>query len=169
MEKNNLTLFLQCSVLLMALICQPALGLVSDSDQPITIDADTATYDEAAGLSVYTGNVVSVQGSIRVYSEKLVVHIKNEEPEKLVFTGNPARFKQSPEGGGDDIVGEAATGEYHPDKSLLVLRGNAVVRQGSNTYSSDYIEYDIQNALVRAGDKSSNSKRVRVILKPKAK
>ncbi len=167
--KNSDCKPLSLALTLVLVLASPLVsGLASDADQPITIEANTATYDESASVSVYTGNVISVQGSIRVYSDKLEVHLKGGEPEKLVFTGAPARFQQTPDGGGDDVVGSALTGEYYPQKNLLILRGGAVVRHGNATYSSEYIEYDIKNSLVRAGDKSSDAKRVHVILKPKA-
>lgn len=169
MKNNNYNLLSLFVFLCCICAYPPVSALTGDAEQPITIDANTATYDESAAISVYAGNVISVQGSIRVNSEKLVVHLKGGEPEKLVFTGNPARFKQTPDGGGTDIVGEASTGEYYPKTNLLVLKGNAIVRQGNGTYSSDYIQYDIKSSLVRAGEKSSATKRVHVILKPKTK
>ncbi|WP_338040257.1 LptA/OstA family protein [Methylocucumis oryzae] len=66
------------------------------------------------------------------------------------------------------MIGEASIGEYYPKKNLLVLKENATVTQDNATYASDYIEYDIKSSLVKAGEKSSDTKRVHVILKPKA-
>jgi len=144
-------------------------ALESDSDQPITIDSNTATYDDASATSIYTGNVVSIQGSIRVNSDKLVVYFINGEVDKLVFTGKRAKFKQTPSEGAEDITGEALTGEYYPKKNLLILMDEATVWQGNATYSSKLIEYDSKSSLVKAGEKSSDAKRVHVILKPKPK
>ncbi|GAB6141403.1 lipopolysaccharide transport periplasmic protein LptA [Methylosoma difficile] len=156
-------------VLLCALsVTMEVSALESDSEQAITIDSNTATYDDASGTSTYSGNVVSTQGSIRVNSDKLVVYLQAGDPEKLVFTGTPARFKQTPSAGSDDIIGEALTGEYYPKKNLLVLIDKASVRQGNATYSSQFIEYDSKRSVVMAGEKASSSKRVHVILKPKA-
>jgi lipopolysaccharide export system protein LptA len=149
--------------------CNHSYALESDSSQPITIDSNTATYDDASGTSIYTGNVISVQGSIRVNSDKLVVYFINGEVNKLVFTGKRAKFRQTPSEGGEDITGEALTGEYYPKKNLLVLIDEATVWQGNATYSSKLIEYDSKSSLVRAGEKSSDAKRVHVILKPKTK
>jgi lipopolysaccharide export system protein LptA len=146
-----------------------ALALTSDAEQAITIDSNTATYDDATETSTYTGNVISVQGSIRVQSDKLVVYLKGGEADKLVFTGNRAKFKQTPSKGGDDIVGEAMKGEFYPKRNLLVLIDAATVTQGNASYASEYIEYDIKSSLVKAGEKSSDNKRVHVILKPKSK
>lgn len=158
--------------LLAMLICSShAMALESDAKQPITIDSNGATYDEKAELSTYTGNVVATQGSIRVNSDKLVVHFKDGEAEKLVFTGKAAKFKQTPSAGGKDITGQASTGEFYPKRNLLVLIDNATVWQGNGTYSSDYIEYDIKTSLVKAGDKNTNDnskQRVHVVIQPKS-
>ncbi|MEI7795005.1 MAG: lipopolysaccharide transport periplasmic protein LptA [Methylococcaceae bacterium] len=157
---------------LSTLICStPTFALESDAKQPITIDSNGATYDEKSELSTYTGNVIATQGSIRVNSDKLVVHFKDGEAEKLVFTGKNAKFKQTPSAGGKDITGQASTGEFYPKRNLLVLIDNATVWQGNGTYSSDYIEYDIKTSLVKAGDKntSDNSQqRVHVVIQPKS-
>jgi lipopolysaccharide export system protein LptA len=102
-----------------------------------------------------------------------VVHLKDGEPEKLVFTGKMAKFKQTPSQGSADITGQAETGEFYPKRNLLLLINNATVWQGSGTYSSDFIEYDIKTSLVKAGDRddddnANNSKqRVHVVIQPK--
>lgn len=168
-KNNNNWVFFYCFVLLMTGFgANAAWALESDARQPITIDANTATYDDASATSTYTGNVISVQGSIRVNSDKLVVYLKDGEAEKLVFTGKKAKFKQTPSEGSEDILGEALTGEYYPKENLLVLIDEAIVKQGNATYSSKLIQYDIKNSLVKAGEKTSDAKRVHVILKPKA-
>jgi lipopolysaccharide export system protein LptA len=146
-----------------------AFALESDKDQPITIDSNTATYDDASATSIYTGNVISIQGSLRVESDKLVVHFVDGDAEKLVFTGNKAKFKQTPKEGDEDITGEALTGEYYPKKNLLVLIEKATVWQGNGTYSSELIEYDSRNSVVKAGETTSDAKRVHVTIQPKSK
>ncbi|MDO9104582.1 MAG: lipopolysaccharide transport periplasmic protein LptA [Methylovulum sp.] len=170
MKQNNKykgkPIIIFCCALLLAGQAGVTSALESDADQPITIDSNTATYDDASATSIYTGNVISVQGSIRVNSDKLVVYLKDGEAEKLVFTGQRAKFKQTPSAGSEDIIGEALTGEYFPKKNLLILIDEATVTQGNATYASKYIEYDIKSSLVKAGEKSSDAKRVHVILKP---
>jgi len=170
MKQNNKKLaFIYFFSVLLGIYSDQLFALESDSNQPITIDSNTATYDDASGTSIYTGNVISVQGSIRVNSDKLVVYFVNGEVNKLVFTGQRAKFRQTPSEGEEDITGEALTGEYYPKKNLLVLMDEATVWQGNATYSSKLIEYDSKSSLVKAGEKSSDAKRVHVILKPKAK
>lgn len=142
-------------------------ALESDPSQPITIDSNTAAYDDVTATSTYTGNVVFVQGSILVNSDKLVVYFVDGDAGKLVFTGQKAKFKQTPNTGADDITGETVTGEYYPKKNLLVLIDDAVIWQGMATYASDFIEYDSKRAIVKAGDKTSDAKRVHILLRPR--
>jgi lipopolysaccharide export system protein LptA len=156
-------------VLLLGFYSAGAFALESDKDQPINIDSNTATYDDATATSIYTGKVVSIQGSLRVESDKLVVYFKDGEAEKLVFTGKRAKFRQTPKEGDEDITGEALTGEYYPKKNLLVLIDEATVWQGNGTYSSKLIEYDSRNSVVKAGETASDAKRVHVTLQPKSK
>ena len=165
-QKNNKPLLLFFKLLLIG-FSPLGQALESDADQPITIDSNTATYDDVTATSTYTGNVISVQGSIRVNSDKLVVHFVNGDAEKLVFTGNKAKFKQTPNPGAQDVTGEALIGEYYPKKNLLILINQATVWQGNATYTSDLIEYDSKRSVVKAGEKSSDSKRVHVLIKPK--
>jgi len=156
-------------LLLLALFNSGTYALESDSDQPIIIDSDTATYDDLKAISTYTGNVISIQGSIKVDSDKLVVYFIDGAADKMVFTGNKAKFKQTPNVGAKDITGEALTGEYYPKKNLLILIDKATVWRETGMYSSDFIEYDLKTSLVKAGEKESASKRVHVILQPKDK
>ncbi|WP_020564996.1 lipopolysaccharide transport periplasmic protein LptA [Methylosarcina fibrata] len=169
MNQNKPTRFFRTGLWLSVFYSAAVLALESDADQPITIDSNTATYDDKAQVSIYTGDVISIQGSIRVNSDKLTVYFVNGEADKLVFTGDKAKFKQTPEVGKEDITGEALIGEYYPKKNLLILKNQAVVWQGTGTYASDYIQYDIKTSLVKAGEKDSDDKRVRVVIKPKPK
>jgi lipopolysaccharide export system protein LptA len=157
-------------VLILALILgfsAPTLSLEDDSRQPIYIEADGATYDDNTGVSIYTGGVEVSQGSMLLNSDKLVVYTKDRKPYKFVATGNPVTFKQTPKPGDEDVHGRSLTAEYYTDTELLVMIEKAVVRQGQDTYASERIEYDRKNAIVKAGQASSNGKRVHITLHPK--
>lgn len=151
------------------LLSAGASALESDSEQPIYIDSNTATYDDRKQISVYTGNVVTIQGTLRVDSDKLVVYMKDGVITKLVATGKPAKFEQLPQVGKEKIKGEGLIGEYYPDKDLLVLKKEASVWQGGNKSASDLINYDSKNSLIMAGEKSSDAKRVHTVFQPKSK
>ena len=146
-----------------------AMALQSDSEQPVSIDSNTASYNDATGISIYTGDVVTIQGSLHINSDKLVIYIKDGDIEKMVFTGKPAKFRQLPAVGKEEIHGEGLTGEFYPKQSKLLLIEEAVVSQGDNRSASRLIVYDSKNSLIKAGEKSSDSKRVHSVFKSKAK
>lgn len=146
-----------------------ALALENDNQQPIYIDSDTAAYDEKNNVSTYTGNVIYTQGSLSVHSDVMTFYLKDGEITKIVVKGKPATFKQSQGAGKEDINGQALIGEYYPPTAKLFLIKEAVVWQGGNKSSSDLIVYDTKNSVVKAGDSTTGSKRVRTVFEPKAK
>lgn len=150
---------------------QAAPALESDSRQPMYIEADSATYDEAKGETVYTGNVRFTQGSIESLSDKMVVHQKNGKTERVETFGNPARIKQTPEPGKPDWHGIGQRTEYFPNTGLLVLHEKALAWQGvnannSNRVASERIEYDIKRSVMKAGAGPKSGSRVHVTLQP---
>ncbi len=149
--------------------CGAVLALESDSEQPVYIDSDAAIYDEKSEISTYTGKVVATQGSIRIDADKLVVYLKEGVITKLEAFGAPSRFKQLPAEGKEEMHGEGLINEFYPEKNLLIFKKNASVWQGDAKQSSEYIEYDTKNSLLKAGESSSDGKRVRSVIKPKPK
>ena len=61
------------------------------------------------------------------------------------------------------------TNEFYPEKNLLIFMKKASVWQGEAKQSSEYIEYDTKLSLLKAGEKSSDGKRVHSVIKPKPK
>lgn len=53
-------------LLVCCLISGLTVGLSSDPDQPIEVEADSAELDDKERIAVYQGNVVVIQGSIRL-------------------------------------------------------------------------------------------------------
>jgi lipopolysaccharide export system protein LptA len=158
-----------CFGVIAATLSFPSAGLDSDSDQPIYVEANTATYDENTGETVYTGDVQATQGSLVVNSDQMTVYQKDGTTEKVIAIGKPVRLKQTPEGGGDDLNGTSQRAEYYPETGILILLDKAVVTQGSMLTESDRIEYDSAKGLAKAGSPTSGSKRVHVTIQPKEK
>ena len=166
--KCNKLVFLS---LILLLFCASAQALDSDSKQPINIEADSATYDEGKGETVYIGNVHTTQGSLEVLSDKMVVYQKAGKTERIEAFGNPVKLKQTPEPGKPDWHGTGQRAEFFPDTGILVLHDNALAWQGnqadsSDRVASDRIEYDSRKSMMKAGMPSSGSKRVHVTLQP---
>jgi len=154
-------------LIILAFIGIPGFAAETDADEPVYIEANSATYNDSTGESVYTGDVIVTQGRMRLTSDKLVIHMTDKQVEKIVATGNPVRFRQDEAENKEEVKGKAQRAEYFVNEDRLLLLDKAVVWQGGNTYASDRIEYDRKNMLVKAGKPSSGSQRVHVTLNPK--
>lgn len=142
------------------------LALSSDRQQPISVEADRADIDDKRGVSVYTGNVVVVQGSLRITGDKMVIHTNDRSQiEKIVTTGKPSTFEQLPDNKQDKVYGRAQRMEYYAAQEKLILIEEGFLEQSQNTFRSDRITYFVKTDQVQAG-KSSGGERVRIIIQP---
>lgn len=177
--KWNLKASTPALYLLFTLLMTPfvSLALSSDSQQPIEIEADFAELDDQEGRTIYVGNVIVTQGSIRMTGDKLkVLFDETKELEHVHMEGRPAYFKQTPDGGKEDVEGEGLIIEYLAKQSLLHLIQKAKLKQGDRLFTGDRINYDTAASVITArgqpkqdkdsGDKPKRS-RVKVIIPPK--
>ena len=154
-------------------------ALSTDYDQPIEIESDFAELDDIEGTTVYVGNVIVVQGSIRMTGDRLRVNFTEQRSLKEAFLeGKLATFRQTPDVG-EDIEGEALLVEYHALKNALFLIGKAKVTQGERLTQGHRINYNTEHSVVTVrssraagvreedGQPMSRSGRVRIIIPPK--
>ena len=178
---QNKTLAAALGVLLLA-ASGPLSALSTDRDQPVEIQADFAEMDDEAGTTTYIGNVVVVQGSIRMTGDRVVAQFDETRTLKDVFVkGRPAYFKQTPDGGKEDIEGQALEVEYHATKNQLVLIKEARLNQGARSFEGFRINYDTKRSVMigRGGPRADGSEtpaagakpggRIKVIIPPKPK
>jgi lipopolysaccharide export system protein LptA len=156
---------------MMAILHGPVLALDTDSKQPMYIEADSATYDEGKGITEYRGNVRYSQGSIESLSDKMIVYQKDGKTDRVEAFGKPTRIKQTPEVGKPDWHGIGLRSEYFPETSVLILYEKAMAWQGdnpetSNRVTSERIQYDSKNSVMKAGVPAGRGDRVKVTLQP---
>ena len=174
--------------LVLALLCaSAALALSSDREEPIEIEADSAEADDAKGITIYKGDVIITQGTLRITGEHVTIHYgEGNSFTKMVTLGNPARFRQLPDGKADKEANyqraRASRMEYYKDTDTIVLLGNAVYGQGGDQVAADRIDYDSRNSRMKARTMTASSKdkgaekqpeqrkgRVRITIQPKKK
>lgn len=177
-------------LLLLALGAAPAAyALTTDREQPIEIEADSADVDDVEKVTIYKGDVVITQGTLRITGEHVTIRYDaNGDFSELVslgVPGTPARFRQLPDGKTDAEANyqraHASRMEYYKDKDTIVLLGNAVYGQGGDRVAADRIDYDSKTSQMKArtmtadankdaGGKDKPSKgRVRITIQPKSK
>lgn len=147
-------------------VVAPLSALESDRDQPMQLEADSLAIDESAGVSLYEGNVTIVQGSLKLWADRLWVYRNQGKTEKIVSEGEPTRFSQLPQPGAEEIHGQARRMEFDVDHDQMLLLDNALLEQGGNSFRNDRIVYNRATAQVRAGGSAQGKKRVQVVIEP---
>lgn len=147
-----------------------ASALSTDKNQDIEIESNSVYLDDTKNHGIYTGNVVVLQGSIRITGDELTVYYTDDnELEKIIINGQPATFRQLPDNSSVYDEAEALIMEYHENDSMIILSNKANVRQGDRRLIAEHIEYDTELSQVRAkGSQADNSiqedARVRLII-----
>ena len=155
-------------------------GLSTDRDQPINIEADTAELDDEKAMTVYRGNVIVIQGSIRMTGDEMTIYYTPEnELDVVIMDGKPATYRQLPDDSQVYDEAEALHMEYHGKDNLIILTDKAIVKQEGLQFSGKRIEYDTVRSRIKArGDTGTDQTdtvngaddgRVRITIQPRKK
>ncbi len=160
--------------LLLALLSIQALAEKADREKPIEIEADTVTSNDAKKTSIYSGNVVLIQGTLRIKGDKLVVREDSAGFQHGTSYGNPTTFRQKREGKDEYIEGSAQRIEYDGRMDKVQLFTKAWVKRASDIVHGDYIMYDANaeySEVIGGGPKAATPAtpggRVKAIIQPK--
>ena len=166
-RSSELPLAITVVALMLCSFPPAAKALEDDADQPIHITTDEALRDEKTGRTVYEGNVELVQGTIRIYADRITFYHVENEAERIVAEGEPARYQQQPEPDAPLLHAHGDTIEYFRDEDRVQLRENAQVEQDGQLVTGDQIDYFIRDQLVKAASEPSDTNsRVKVVIPP---
>ncbi|MFO7705710.1 MAG: lipopolysaccharide transport periplasmic protein LptA [Halopseudomonas sp.] len=148
-------------------------SIAADRDQPIRIQANSATLDDRNNTAIYTGDVIITQGSMQLTGNRVTLNTDAEGAvSKIVSQGAPATYKQTPEGGAP-VDARGQTIEYLADVERVVLIDKAFLEQEGNTFKGEYISYDIAREVVDAGRASNGGAtgaqqdRIEILIQPR--
>ncbi len=143
-----------------------ARALPGDNEQPISVEADNLEIRDGEKISVYDGNVVLVQGSLKISSDRLVIHFNDASELVLMeMTGSPARFRQLDDQS-REIIGEARYINYREADAELELTESAELTHAGDHIESERIRVNTRNNTIQAGGTQSDQ-RVKMLLRPR--
>ena len=134
--------------------------------EPINIEADNAKIIEKEGKSIYTGNVLLIQGKIRLTADKLIVKSAKGKLVQITAHGSPVTYTETSSTPHTDISGQADTLEYYAVDDRILLLNNAKLSQGGTTFGGNRIEYNIATDIVTAEVSNTGKERVQVTIQP---
>ena len=142
----------QFFALFLVTLMNSAFALSTDKQQDMEIEANSAEMDDIKGITIYRGNVVVTQGSMRITGHTLTVHFNdNDDMELAIMQGNPATYRQRPDNSEADDEAESLQMEYYALKDYIILIDKAWVKKPDGSrMSGSRIEYDTVLSQVKA-------------------
>ena len=171
------------SSLIAALMATGAHAEKADRDKPMNIEADALKHDDQQQLTIFTGNVHMVKGTLVLKAQRVEVKQDGQGNQVAKLWANPGEriyFKQKREGLDEFTEGEAETGVYNSQADTLLLssraelrllRGNMVADriQGQQILVNNTTEVFTVDGKSNAVNGASGSQRVKATLTPKPK
>ncbi|BBB27278.1 lipopolysaccharide transport periplasmic protein LptA [Amphritea japonica] len=154
-----------------SLLCLSCLvqALPEDARQAIHITADSATRNDKTGITIYSGDVILTQGSMKITGKSLELRQTGKAVSSIIAKGNLAQFQQRPAANKEITHAYGKVLDYNIHTKELEITGQAKVSQGTDSFSGNRIVYDMKKSTVNAfGDSSSKGERVQMIIQPKA-
>lgn len=119
-------------------------GIQSDTTQPVELNADTLSVNQADGSAVFSGNVLVVQGQMRLTADELRVQYKADRSgiETLFATGKVLLVNATDAAQADHAV-------YTIDSGDVVMTGNVLLTQGPTATSADKLIVNLKTGTGR--------------------
>jgi lipopolysaccharide export system protein LptA len=145
-----------CSLLLAAaptlVVAQGAsisLGTAAfDTNQPVEVSADSLNVDQGTGQATFDGNVLVVQGDVRLSAGRiLVIYGKDAD-------GKASGIDRLEADGGVTFVtttdaAEAREAIYSVEDGVVTLSGDVLLTQGQNAISGEQLVIDLTSGTGR--------------------
>lgn len=128
-------------------------GMQQDTSAPVEVTADTLEVNNADGTALYRGNVVIVQGDMRLAAPRVLV----------VYAASAGRIDRLEATGGVTLVSgeeaaEAERADYDIEDGTVVMSGNVLLTQGQNALTSERMRVNLESGTAQL------SGRVRTVL-----
>ena len=121
-----------------------AISLDSDRDQPAIVDAQDIEIDFATGRWIYRGDVTIQQGTLHMSADEIHLFFDDDVLQRAIAHGQPAVFRQQPEGSDHLIRGQAQTIEIDEIENVAIFSGEAKLQQHRDTITGETIIYHME-------------------------
>ncbi|MAG96512.1 MAG: lipopolysaccharide transport periplasmic protein LptA [Alphaproteobacteria bacterium] len=150
-----------------------AQGNRDQTEQPIEITADQLEVQQDRRLAIFRGNVLAIQGTMRLRAATLVVHYRPAKEDGMAESGissieasGRVFFSTAEE------TAEGDSGVYDVDKSTVTLKQNVVLTRGNNVIRGNRLVLNLESGRSKvegAPTASGKGGRVRGLFVPRKK
>lgn len=112
------------------------------SREPLEITADQLVVDQATGATLFSGNVLAIQGDMRLTADsvrlQLVEQSGRQRIDRLDATGSVTMVTATE-------AAQSRTATYSLSSETLDMSGDVVLTQGTNTLSGQRLTVDLRS------------------------
>lgn len=146
-------------------------ALESDRHQPMDIAADNSDSDLSTGVHQLIGKVEIRQGSLLIQAERGEVHQSgnNQEVNRVVLEGTPARMEQALDNAGGHMRARARRIDYDRAGDTVVLTGGVRIDDPRGTLTGERVIYNIAQGRIQGQGGGGEDGRVRFVIPPPAR
>ena len=136
-------------------------GQEQDPDAPVEITSTTLSVDRETGIARFEGDVVVVQGLLRLTSDEVLVSYLEDrdsgetQVEEIIATGNVVVVNGEEAAEGDQAV-------YDPISRTVEMTGDVLLTQGPSTIAGEVLVIDLTTC------QGTMQGRVRTVFQPGA-
>ncbi len=152
-HRRSARLLIGVVAMMLGMACSVAHALKSDADQPMNIRARSVEANEKTGVSIYRGNVVAMQGSLRLEADRLEVTVRDGRMTLARAWGQPVRV-QSRSDKGEELKARAARAVYRASERRIDLYDNVEINRDRDVFTGAVAHYalDDQTFVAEGGD-----------------
>ena len=135
----------------------------------LTIQADAgraSKLDFEDSVWQFNGNVIIDTENGRIECEAADLMFRQHELQLATIAGSPATFRLRRADSSDDTYAEAAQLVYNFKEGVVEFSGDAVITEGGNQISSNYLVYDILEQRINAQSAGEGDPRVKITYTP---
>lgn len=142
-------------------VTQGNIGIQADSGRASKLDFEDSIWH-------FSGNVIidTEQGHIECDAADL--QFNQHELKLATITGNPATFELRRTGRDNTTYAEARRLVYDFSAGVVEFSGDAVITEGGNQISSDFLVYNIKEQRINAQSAGEGDARVKITYTPRA-
>ena len=132
-------------------------GIKSDTSQPVEVTADQLSVNQTDGTATFTGNVVVIQGDLRLGATTVRVEYATDDRtrvERIVASGGVTLVSAAEAAEAKDAVYTVANGQ-------VVMTGDVLLTQNGGTIAGQKLSVDLKTGTGQMDG------RVRTIISPK--
>ncbi|MDH4106899.1 MAG: lipopolysaccharide transport periplasmic protein LptA [Gammaproteobacteria bacterium] len=143
-------------------LTQGPLGVQADHGRASKLDFEDSVWE-------FRGNVIIDTDTGHIECDSADLKFSGHQLQLGTLSGSPATFRVRRPGSGEDTYAEAGRVDYDFAAGVIEFSGNAVITEGGNQISSNYLVYNLAEQRIKAQAAASGEDRVKITYTPRAR